>query len=773
MSAQPLVINKWKEGIADSPHEGIGLIRNVDIESFPSAAKARAKTTSLFDTLTQTFTVNAGTDVGTISAGTIPRTGIAVTFSSTGTLPAGLTAGTIYYLRKESASTFKVASSLAVAGSGTVVDITDTGTGVHTVTAVAPGQVNHFEKDYIPAKGLYQYFMQDSNGRVWWYLPSGFGGTYGGGTFLLGGNTITDSNGNGLVLFTSSNGRDRYLFAFRDYKIDVVNILNLPSYTWSNSWQSTMEFMTTDFSGSVTNSIAIGGRVNPSGSAEPILIASASNSGSGSSSTITVSVTVPEGYSNMAVCVISGISGTDINGTVTGVTYDGNAMTAITSGVGDSRFDMRSYVAPATGSKNVVVTYTAGVTNRWAQVLVFALADQTTPITSSSIQTATALTTLNQPITITAQYQLPFNMVFSNGTPTHTPRAPQTTIIASTALFSNASAFSSSYFSMATYDDGQHYAIKGADNIIYFCNWRFIGSIQEASGQIFNPATTATYTFTYNALDLPLGEAAEWLEELGPNLMIAGGFTNKIYPWDRVSDSFNIPLEVPEIGVKRLQNNGDIMYILAGTDGNIYQTQGSYVRPYKSLPGYVINNSGTLSPTVVTWGGITTRNGALLFGAGVLTTGNSGAYLIRGDGTLTVDNIPSTGSTNPTALMANDEFYLLGYSGGADVVDTTRYSSYQAVIHTDLYRVATKTAKGTFSTMEVVMAKPATTGNIRIGWRPDTATTTAFTNLATHAADSATYIFKTEELGLTDLDDIQLQIEMDGDFELLEIRLIP
>lgn len=773
MTAQPLIINKWKDGIAGSPHEGNSLLRCVDIESFPGAAKVRAKTTSLFDTLSQTFTANAGTDICTIAGGSIPRTGIAVTFTTTGTLPAGLATDTIYYLRRESATTFKVATSLGIAGTGTVVDITDTGTGTHTVSAVTPGQINHIEKDYVASAGRYQYFLQDSNGRVWWHLPTAFGGTYGGGTFLLSGNTLTDVNGNGLVLFTTSNGMDKYLFAFRDYKVDVVNIRTLPYYSWSNSWQSPIEFMTTDFSAATTDCLQVGGRVNPVGSEEPILIASAQASGAASTSTLSFSITVPDGYSDMAVVVVSGIAGTGANGDVTGVTFDGNAMTGLQSGVANSRFDIRRYVAPGVGSKTIVVTYTGAIVNRWAQAFVFAKAHQTTPFTTSNIASGAAVSTLNQPITISAANQLPLTVTFSNGTATHTPRSPQTTILKSTSLFSSASVMSSSYFSMATYDDGQHYAIRGQDNIIYFCNWRFIGSIQESSGAIFNPSDSTTYSFNYNALDLPQGEAAEWLEELGTNLMIAGGYTNKIYPWDRISDSFNIPLEVPEIGVKRLKNNGGLMYILAGTDGNIYYTQGSFVRPFQTIPGYVKNNSSTLSPTVVTWGGITSRNGALLVGAGVLTTANSGAYLIQPDGTITVDNLPSTGATNPTALLAVDEFYLLGYSGGADFVDTSRYSSYQAVIHSELYRVSTKTMKGSYSTMEVVTAKPASTGNIRISWRPDTASATAFTTLATFAADGSTSIFLTQELGLTDLDDIQLQVEMDGDIELVEIRLIP
>ena len=769
---EPIIINGWEQGIAESPHIGLGLVRNADIESFPGALKAGKKPTPIFDSLSDTFTVNAGTDIGTIATDTIARTGIAVTFSTTGTLPAGLSTDTIYWLRRESATTFKVATSLAVAGSGTVVDITDTGTGIHTVTAVTPGQINHIVKDFVTVGNNFQYFMQDSNARVWWHLPLSFGGTFGGGTYLLAGNTLTDGIGNGLVMLTASNTVDRFLFAFRDNKVDVVNIRNLPGYTWTNGWQTIFDYMTTDFASAVTNTLQVGGRVNPVGSEEPVVIASAQSSGAGSASSLSFNIEVPTGYSDLAVVVISGISGTGVNGQVTGVTYGGNAMTFLQSGVADSRWDIRSRVDATTGSVAIVVTYTGAITNRWAQVFIVSKAHQTTPFTTSSGASGGAVTTLKQSITITADNQLPLTLTFSNGSVAHTPKVPQSTIIPSTSLFTAASVFSSSFFSIATYSDIQHYAIKAQDDIVYFCNSRFIGSIKENTGEVFDPADSTTFTFNYNALDLPANESTEWLEELGSNLMIAGNNTNKIYPWDRSSDSFNIPLEVPEIGVKRLKNNGGLMYILAGTKGNIYYTQGTFVHHVKKLPNHVINNSNTLAlpPTAqVTWGGIDERNGALIFGAGVQTSGNSGVYLLYPDGRLVIDQVPSTGSANVTAISADSDFYFMGYDGGADRVGITLYDNFESVGQSAFYRVATKTEKATLSTLEVILAKPASTGNVRIGYRLNTSS--AFTTLDTFVADGTNTNFEKTDIGLIDLENIQIQAEVDGAVELVEVRL--
>lgn len=80
---------------------------------------------------TQTFTA-ATTDICTATAHGF-ETGDRVRVSSTTTLPAGLAAATTYYVIKLTADTFKLAATDALATAGTAVDVTDTGTGTHSV----------------------------------------------------------------------------------------------------------------------------------------------------------------------------------------------------------------------------------------------------------------------------------------------------------------------------------------------------------------------------------------------------------------------------------------------------------------------------------------------------------------------------------------------------------------------------------------------------------------------------------------------------------------
>ncbi|MBL8756331.1 MAG: hypothetical protein JNK15_23760 [Planctomycetes bacterium] len=61
-----------------------------------------------------------------------------VRFTTTGTLPAGLSLNTDYWLVRQSGTTSKVATSLGNAIAGTVVAFTDSGTGTHTLKVRHP-----------------------------------------------------------------------------------------------------------------------------------------------------------------------------------------------------------------------------------------------------------------------------------------------------------------------------------------------------------------------------------------------------------------------------------------------------------------------------------------------------------------------------------------------------------------------------------------------------------------------------------------------------------
>lgn len=329
-----------------------------------------------------------------------------------------------------------------------------------------------------------------------------------------------------------------------------------------------------------------------------------------------------------------------------------------------------------------------------------------------------------------------------------------------------------------------HHSIVGQDNIVYFTDDRFVGSILEKAGQVFDPANAATYTFNSTALTLPLGSIAYWLEQLDVKLLVSVANDSYIYPWDRSSISYSMPLPLGEYGGNKMKNIGNIVYILAGTRGNIYWTQGTYVRPLKTLPQYATYNSSTPSARFVTWGGIASLNGRLIVGVGA-SSGKSGVYMLNVSSgvmgvqanALTIDNFPSTGQVNATALFAVNELYEMGYAGGADVFSTSRYSSLGSVVlQSSMYRVGTKTSKAKISQVEIQIAN-GVAGSIRVGYRTDL--TSAFMYVTDPDTGSTTFTTSTGvtsyqcDVGIIDIENIQVQVELAGLIDLLEVRLNP
>ncbi len=92
------------------------------------------------------FTADAGSDLCTwTSSVNLPQnvlTGTRVRLTTSGTLPAGLALATDYYVIKVSDTTFELASSYANAVAGTQINITDAGTGTHTVNWLLPRYTN-------------------------------------------------------------------------------------------------------------------------------------------------------------------------------------------------------------------------------------------------------------------------------------------------------------------------------------------------------------------------------------------------------------------------------------------------------------------------------------------------------------------------------------------------------------------------------------------------------------------------------------------------------
>ncbi len=103
----------------------------------------RMATTNVTGTGSRTL-INSNTFTASSSSGLLLtytndfNTGSKVRFTTTTTLPTGLSLATDYWIVRVSATTCRVATSLANALAGTVIAYTDAGTGTHTMTMQMP-----------------------------------------------------------------------------------------------------------------------------------------------------------------------------------------------------------------------------------------------------------------------------------------------------------------------------------------------------------------------------------------------------------------------------------------------------------------------------------------------------------------------------------------------------------------------------------------------------------------------------------------------------------
>ena len=109
-----------------------------------TTATAQATTNTLGRSAT--FTADAGADLMTYTSTTnLPSnilTGTRVRLTTTTTLPAPLATATDYYVIRMSDGTFELATNYANAIAGTQINITDAGTGTHTITWLLPRYTN-------------------------------------------------------------------------------------------------------------------------------------------------------------------------------------------------------------------------------------------------------------------------------------------------------------------------------------------------------------------------------------------------------------------------------------------------------------------------------------------------------------------------------------------------------------------------------------------------------------------------------------------------------
>jgi len=296
--------------------------------------------------------------------------------------------------------------------------------------------------------------------------------------------------------------------------------------------------------------------------------------------------------------------------------------------------------------------------------------------------------------------------------------------------------------------------ISKNDGKMYGGAGKYVFSLEEVAGQTFAPGTGATFTYTQKALDLPSRYRIKCLDELGNNLMCGtwqGATTPariaEIYPWDRSSTSFGQPIVMEENGVHAIKNINQTLFILAGTEGRIYSSQGLIANLIGQIPRSIVDTGGSI-PLTYFPGAIANFKSKLFFGLGsssVIDGMGTWSLLQTSKGNiLNLEHGISSGNWGVSAaiqigaiLPMDTDKLLVGFKDttyGIDLTNTaTFYTSYAGYIISPFYNVGTNLKPRQFSQLEFQLARLLRTGEgIKIEYR---------TNLTASFTEIGTYIF--------------------------------
>ena len=284
----------------------------------------------------------------------------------------------------------------------------------------------------------------------------------------------------------------------------------------------------------------------------------------------------------------------------------------------------------------------------------------------------------------------------------------------------------------------------------------------------FSPfaATGTLFVYSPQRLNLPFYETAKCLVEIG-NMVMIGGTSNTLYPWNQVSALPGDVILLPENTVSNMITVNNMAYVFAGQNGNIYITNGSSASLVTSVPNYCAGIAGTPASYIYpyfTWGGAMYVEGRVYFSILDQTsakTGNCGGIwsfvppqnfsVEQQTGlSLRMENQSSYATFDGVCTLlipsldqgsVGPQYWSAWYSSitsptyGIDYSDTITTPS--AVIETELIPTGTTLQKQTYSQIEYKLAAPlAANETVTMSYRQNG--TAAFTACGTFIVESTT-----------------------------------
>lgn len=283
-----------------------------------------------------------------------------------------------------------------------------------------------------------------------------------------------------------------------------------------------------------------------------------------------------------------------------------------------------------------------------------------------------------------------------------------------------------------------HNAIVGVDGNAYICD-QGVDELKTVSGATFDPTNAATYTWSLQALLIPGNDEATCLAQVaisGGINIIVGGFMNVLYVWTPSSASAAFsPIFIPENFTQQLLTVNNLIYIFAGSKGNIYISNGSSVTTAMTVPDYVANSTGANQDPFYSWGGTAYIRGRIWFSVKAPNCGGIWSFVPTVNFypeqdvglSLRLEHQNSYGTYSglatiifavqgPTGQQAEGVQYWAGWddgtSGGSsnpygiDFSSTNPFTNGAAIIETDLIPTGTMLQEKTFGQIEYKLSAP-------------------------------------------------------------------
>lgn len=318
----------------------------------------------------------------------------------------------------------------------------------------------------------------------------------------------------------------------------------------------------------------------------------------------------------------------------------------------------------------------------------------------------------------------------------------------------------------------------GQDDYLYSTNGNYIAKISVDSVALNIPTCTVTLT----ALDLPNGQKSRTIVEYGTKLAI-GTEQGRIYTWNRQAGTLgnpglaDLPVNFQENGVWALLSHKNILYVVAGRNGNVYRSDGTNFNKLAEIPFTLSGGRAFVSyyPNAIA----INSNGNLLVG-NVSTNGitQAGVWEIDNNGAVVFHKL-STGKTSNNNIgvgfiflnTSDNSIYTGWYNGASDGIDenslTPAGTTY--TFESPLFRAGNARTKKTFQHIDISLPDTLTPGeSTTFSYRKNSSddwTTIDTLSYATHGAvDNWSFT-----LPVADAEKIQIKGE--GNVSLIDLTL--